>query len=58
MPLKPLRGETVTVTVLLAPGVTARVAGLAAIEKPGPLDGWLPPQEQRMAATRDKRSLR
>ena len=32
---------------------------LAAIEKLGPLEGWPPPpQEQRMAATRDKTSLR
>src|SRR3984893_6371634 len=59
LPMKPLRGETATVPVSLAPGTTARVAGLAAIEKPGPWGGCPPPpQEQRMAATRDRMSPR
>src|ERR1700675_2002178 len=59
LPVKPSRGETVTVPALLAPGTTTSVAGLAAIEKPGPWDGCPPPpQEQRMAATRDRTSLR
>jgi hypothetical protein len=53
--VKLLLGETVTVAEPLAPGTTARVAGLTEIEKPGPSDASEPPpQEHNTAAMRGK----
>src|SRR6266404_7402921 len=40
LPVKPSRGETVTVPTLLAPGTTARVCGTGGDREAGPL-GWL-----------------